>query len=74
MRLSFNKNNIFPDKDILVEALMVGILTTLIFFLIDFFTWDISFIPKGWEVFAIVLLAVYVKHLIIIRMNGRVFM
>jgi len=74
MNIKFNKDNLIPKQDIVVEALLAGLLTTLIFFLIDFFGFNISFIPKGFEVFAVVMVAIYVKHLIIIRIGGKVFM
>ena len=73
MNIKFNKKNVMPNSEIAIEALLAGILTTLIFFLIDFFSVDISLIPKGFEVFFVVVLAIYIKHLLIINIGGKTY-
>ena len=65
--INFNKNNLMPKKEIVKEAIMTGIFAAIVYFVLNFFgiVLDVS---KGIEVFIIVLLAVYIKHLIEVKM------
>lgn len=64
--INFNRRNLMPRKEVVKEAIMTGIFAAIVYFLFNFFgiTLDVS---KGIEVFIIVLLAVWIKNLIDIR-------
>ena len=73
IKVNFNVKNLIPDKTILGEAIVTGIFASLILFLVDFFGIQkvMDIIPEGFELFVLVLVAVYVKHLISVHLNGK---
>ncbi len=63
--INFNIKNLKPNKVVIKEAVITGIVASLVLFLLNFigimflFQW----IPKGFEVFVLVFVAVWLKHL-----------
>ena len=63
--INFNIKRLKPNKAIIKEAILTGIVASLVLFLLNFigimFLFD--WIPKGFEVFVLVFFATYLKHL-----------
>ena len=63
--INWNLKNLKPNKTTIKEAVITGLIASLVLFLLNFigimafFNW----IPKGFEVFVLVFVAVWLKHL-----------
>jgi len=62
-----------PDKSIIFEGLLIGLVATVALFLVDFFGLKpfFDFIPEGMQLFVLVFAAVYLRRLFIVRLNGK---
>lgn len=63
--INFNLKNLKPNKIVIKEAVVTGLIASLVLFILNFFGIMALFnwIPEGFEVFVLVFGAVYLKHL-----------
>lgn len=73
MQVSINKSGIIPPKNVWMSAIATGLTATVTVFLIDFLGLRgfFDFIPKAWNLFAIVFASVYLANLIRIKYKGK---
>lgn len=73
IKISINPKNLIPSKTILIEGIFIGITASVVLFLSNFFGLQkvLEFIPEGFEVFTLVFVAVYLKHLFVVKFRGR---
>ena len=63
--INWNLKNLKPNKIVIKEAIITGIVASLVLFILNFFgiMFLFQWIPKGFEVFFLVFVAVWLKHL-----------
>jgi len=64
-QIRFNERKIVPDKQVLTDALVIGVLSVFVAFLANFFGFDFifGFLPEGWKILGYVVVGVYVRSL-----------
>lgn len=73
INIKVNKANLIPSRIIFGEGIISGIIASGILFFLNFFGIMSLFnwIPKGFEVFALVFVAIYIKHLFSVKLGGK---
>lgn len=71
--VEFRKKNIVPKTELVKEAVLIGGLTFLVEFILSFFgiTGILSFLPPGFQIIVKVIVAVYLRSLIDIKIAGK---
>ena len=73
IKINLELKNSIPNMDTLFAALLIALVASIVFFLINFFGLKtfFDFIPDGFEIFAIVFASVYIRKLIVVKFRGR---
>ena len=73
IKINLELKNLVPNFDTLFAAFLIALVASIVLFLINFFGLEpfFDFIPKAFELFAIIFISVYLKKLIVVKFRGR---